>query len=399
VNRAVKPWIESARAVDRRLTRRGERRRVLFNARTAMNYAMVAPVHRALKADPRVEFYFTASEAPARAAEILREAGSDARLIGPHRAALMRFDAYVAADFLWMTLPRGAPRVQMFHGVGGKFAHDYERPTTSMRLWDRLFCVNQRRKRNFIEAGAIDADSDAARLVGMPKIDCLVDGSLNRETILARLGLDPDRPTVLYAPTWSAASSINRLGVDFIARLLAGPWNVLVKLHDRLRDPRQFYSGGVDWGARLAPILKGKRAQLAADADICPYLVAADVMITDQSSAGFEYLLLDRPLVRIDVPELLETTNANPDYVELLRVASLSVRDAAGAIDAVEKSLADPHRLSSTRAAVASELFYRPGTATLRAATELYALMELDPAKVVKSRDVDTSMACSERVG
>ena len=29
------------------------------------------------------------------------------------------------------------------------------------------------------------------------------------------------------------------------------------------------------------------------------YLAAADVMITDHSSAGFEYLLVDRPLIRI----------------------------------------------------------------------------------------------------
>jgi hypothetical protein len=196
--------------------------------------------------------------------------------------------------------------------------------------------------------------------------------------VLAGLGLDPDRATILYAPTWSAASSINRLGTDFIARLLAGHWNVVVKLHDRLRDPRAFYSGGVDWGAKLAPLLQGARARLADGADICPYLAAADVMITDHSSAGFEYLLLDRPVVRVDVPELLATSNTNPEYVDLLRAASTSVTDARGAIAAVEMGLSDPRRLSSTRIAVANELFYRPGTATRRALDELYALIELD---------------------
>ena len=193
-------WVDTMRAVDRRLTRRGNRRRVLFNARTAMNYAIMAPVHRAMQSDPRMQFYFTASETPARAAEILRDAGPAARIISPQRAALVRFDAYVVADLLWMTLPRGAPRVQMFHGVGGKFAHDYDKPTASMRQWDRLFFVNERRLRNFLDSGAIDRDSGAARLVGMPRVDCLVDGSLKREEILLSLNLDPGRPTVLYAP-------------------------------------------------------------------------------------------------------------------------------------------------------------------------------------------------------
>ena len=343
-----------------------------------MNYVMVAPVHRAMSADPRIEFYFTASEAPDQAADILREAGTDARIVSPRRASLMRFDAYIAADLLWLTLPRGTRRVQMFHGVAGKYAHDYDRPTTSMRQWHRHFFINQRRLRNFIEAGALDADGDGARLVGMPKVDCLVDGSLSRSAAVAALELDPDRPTVLYAPTWSAASSINRLGVEFIERLLAAPWNTVVKLHDRLRDQRAYYSGGLDWGARLAPMLQGPHARLASGADICPYLAAADVMITDHSSAGFEYLLLDRPLVRVHVPELLEQSNTNKEYVDLLRAASTTVTDAAAAIAAVEKSLADPRCFSSTRVAVANDLFYRPGTATQRALDELYALLELE---------------------
>jgi hypothetical protein len=375
----VKQSLAAARTVDRRLTRRSDRRRVLFNARTAMNYAIVAPVHRAMLSDPRVEFYFTASEMPDRAAEILRGAGSDARIISPRRAALMRFDAYVAADLLWLTLPRGAPRVQMFHGVAGKYSHDYDRPSRSLREWDRHFFVNERRMRNFTAAGAIDADGRHARLVGMPKVDCLVDGSLNRSHTLKALGLDPQRPTVLYAPTWSAASSMARLGVEFVERLSMGPWNLIVKLHDRLRDPRPFFSGGTDWGAALEPVLQRQpAARLAAGADICPYLVAADVMITDHSSAGFEYLLLDRPLVRIDVPELIALSNTGPEYVDLLRDASTSVTGAAQAIEAVERSLGDPHALSSTRVAVAQDLFYRPGTATRRAARELYALMELE---------------------
>jgi hypothetical protein len=344
-----------------------------------MNYAMVAPVHRAMASDPRIEFYFTASEAADRAAEILREAGPDARIVSPRRASLMRFDAYVAADLLWLTLPRGARRVQLFHGVAGKYAHDYERPTTSMRHWHRHFFVNQRRLRNFIDAGAIDAGGEAARLVGMPKVDCLVDGSLDRDAAVAAMGLDPARPTILYAPTWSAASSINRLGVEFIEELLERPWNVVVKLHDRLRDPRSFYSGGADWGARLEPILQEQpHARLASGANICPYLAAADVMITDHSSAGFEYLLLDRPLVRVHVPELLEQSNTNREYVELLRAASTSATDTPTAIAAVEKCLADPGRLSATRVAVANDLFYRPGTATERAVNELYALLELE---------------------
>ena len=371
--------VDGARALDMALSRRPGVRRVLIDSRTAMNYVMAVPVQAALAQDPRVQFYATSTDAAARPGEIYRSALPGTTLITPRRAALMRFDAYLTADLLWARLPRGTRRIQMFHGVGGKFSHDYDSPSTSMRRWHRLFFVNRRRLENFIRAGAIDPTSDAPRLIGMPKVDCLVDGSLRRDDILHRLRMDPARPTVLYAPTWSAASSLNVLGTELLEGLLRRPWNVLVKLHDRSRDPRPFYSGGIDWVERINRLMAGKSGHLVSDADICPSLVAADVMITDHSSAGFEYLLLDRPLVRIHMPELLRSTNASEDYVRLLADAAHSVESAASALDAVERGLTDPSAGSASRRAVAEDLFYRAGTATARAVGEMYEVMELSP--------------------
>src|SRR6185369_10895442 len=94
--------------------------------------------------------------------------------------------------------------------------------------------------------------------------------------------------------------SLNSIGEDLVKALVAAGYAVIVKLHDRSRDPRYEHSGGVDWGARLEPILRGGGGWLADTSDACPYLAAADLMITDHSSLGFEYLLLDRPLIRID---------------------------------------------------------------------------------------------------
>ncbi|HET7217918.1 MAG TPA: CDP-glycerol glycerophosphotransferase family protein [Vicinamibacterales bacterium] len=385
--------IESARAWDVALTRRNDGRSVLIDSRTAMNYVMAAPVQAAMAADPRVRFYATSTEAPSKMHEIYRRALPGTTLVSPLGASLMRFDAYLTADLLWARLPRGTRRIQMFHGVAGKFTHDYDTPDSSMRRWHRFFFVNRRRMQNFIKAGAIDPASDAPRLVGMPKVDCLVDGSLRRDDVLRRLRMDPARPTILYAPTWSAASSLNTMGVELLAGLLARPWNVIVKLHDRSRDARAFYSGGIDWAGRIAQLMIGKTGHLVADADICPYLAAADVMITDHSSAGFEYLLLDRPLVRIHVPELIKTSNINEEYVQLLMDASRSADDAAGALRAVERSLADPAAGSGMRRAVAEDLFYRAGTATRRAVDELYDAIELARVPVVSRVESDPAVA------
>jgi hypothetical protein len=351
------------------------RRRILVDARTPVHYAMFAPVHRAMEGDDRVRFSFIASDDPAQAATIFRDAGAAASIMGPLAAALVKFDAYLTSDFTWTRLLHGTCRIQMFHGVGGKYGFDA--PTEPLDAWHRLFFVNRRRLANCIAAGALDADSPAIRMIGMPKVDCLVDGALDRADVLSRLGLRLDRPTVLYAPTWSPASSLNLLGIALLTRLRQLPVNVIVKLHDRSLDPRRQYSGGVDWPAAIAPFLSEGSALLASEADICPYLAAADVMITDHSSAGFEYLLLDRPLVRIHVPELITLANIHQDYVRMLSEVSESTRGIDDTIAAVERALAAPAARSTARRAVAQDLFFQPGSATQRCADALYEAVGL----------------------
>jgi hypothetical protein len=210
-----------------------------------------------------------------------------------------------------------------------------------------------------------------------------VDGTYRREAVLASLGLPPDRPTVLYAPTWSPASSLNAMGMDIVRAVGRMPVNLIVKLHDRSRDLRARYSGGIDWVARMRPLLAPGRAALAPGHDISPYLVAADLMITDHSSAGFEFLLRDRPIVRIHLPGLIELANIHADYVALLASVSRSVESLEAAVRAVDEGLSDPDARSGERRTVAADLFYRPGGATARSVHALYEAIELEPAPAV----------------
>lgn len=375
----LKRVISKARGIDKQWQRWRSpgRRRLLVNARTAMNYATIAPIVERLQRDERLEFYFAASENPSLTSSIYSDAVQPFKLVTPLQASAIQFDVYLASDFLWMKLPRGGPRVQTFHGVAGKYRTVYDSPSQSMRGWDRLFFINERRLRHFIECGAIDEGSQAARLIGMPKLDCLVDGSLKRNELLSAMGIDPERKTILYAPTWSPHSSVVSMGEELVKRLGERGYAVIVKLHDRSRDLRYVNSGGVDWGARLEPILQRFGGVLAAGANSSPYLSAADIMITDHSSVGFEYLLLDRPLIRIHVPELIQNTDIEPSYVDLLASASTSVTNIEETVAAVERGFLAGRDKSAARVAVANEMFYKPGTATDRAVNELYELMEL----------------------
>src|ERR1043166_6025057 len=98
-------------------------RHVLVCVRAPMNYVMMAPVCRRMAQDPRVQFYFTATPDVSRPADVYRETDEGLRVINLREAKLMKFDAFLAADFIWVSIPRGTRRGQMVHGVAGKHLH------------------------------------------------------------------------------------------------------------------------------------------------------------------------------------------------------------------------------------------------------------------------------------
>ena len=113
------------------------------------------------------------------------------------------------------------------------------------------------------------------------------------------------------------------------------------------------------------------------DADASPWLHAADLLITDHSSVGFEFMLLDRPIVVLDIPELIAHARVNPDKVSMLRRAAFVVPHRAAIRDSIREALDNPLAHRKIRQNVADALFYCPGSATARAVQCLYDLLGL----------------------
>jgi GT2 family glycosyltransferase len=354
------------------------KRRVLFEAASPVSLAVFRPVFERLRHDPRIEFWFTTSDGAWSPDSVFGPAGITDRRIGTADARWTQFDAYVNTDFWNMTwLRRCSRRVHMFHGVAGKYGLDAPtRIAPVVATFDRLMFPNHDRLRRYVDAGLVDPDGPAAALVGFPKVDCLVDGSLDKHAILRSLDLDPSAPTVLYAPTWSPHSSLHTAGELIIAALGRRGGNVIVKLHDRSYDTADRASGGIDWRKRIERICREFGVHIAQDFDASPYLFAADALVTDHSSVGFEFMLLDRPVVVVDCPDLLVHARVSRNKVARLRQAA-DVTDAAGVASAVSLGLAEPGRHSCHRRAIAEELFYGAGGATTRAVDVIYDVLGL----------------------
>jgi hypothetical protein len=128
--------------------------------------------------------------------------------------------------------------------------------------------------------------------VGYPRMDALARMTEPRRDAVARLGGDPDRPTLAWLPTWSAASSIDAFA-DTIAGL-RGEMNILLKVHPftATREPERM--------ARLAALgLVSTTDVIAHNAEL---LHAADIVAADFGGSAFAAIFADRDLVLLNSP-------------------------------------------------------------------------------------------------
>jgi glycosyltransferase involved in cell wall biosynthesis len=372
------PVVEALHRADDRFTSlRGLPRHVMFEAANPMLFNVFRPVYARLSADPRIAITLVPYGREFGAAEIFAGASGRDRIVPPRLAAWMKPDVYINTDLWSMTwLHRRTRRVHLFHGVAGKYGLDAPvELAAAVRTFDRILFPNRDRLERYIAAGLVDAGGRVAVLTGYPKVDCLVDGSLDRDAIAARLRLDPTRSTVIYAPTWSEHSSLNTVGEQVMTALTDAGFNVIVKLHACSYTVRG--SGGIDWRARLRPLAARPNLRVVDDVDASPYLVVSDLLVTDHSTVGFEFMVLDRPVVVLHEPSLIEHARINPAKVARLQDAARVVHDWRHVCEAVREELRWPERLSGARRQAAHEVFHGYGHATERATAVIYELLQL----------------------
>ncbi|MFH0945513.1 MAG: CDP-glycerol glycerophosphotransferase family protein [Planctomycetota bacterium] len=359
--------------------------KILFYAESPVKYAMFRPIQRLMEHDSRIEFFFAGQLRGAfTSRNMARQLNvKGARSLRRGIAALCRFDLFLTADYdLWGPFEReklpisAATKVQVFHGASVRNGAIQPK----MKRYGKLMVVGPYMFRSFIGAGIFQEDDPRLAKVGMPKTDRLLDGSFDGAAIRAEFGLDPDRPTVLLAPTWLRKSPIFDFGEELIERLADGPWNLVVKLHDKFFDPR---FNLIDWRSRLRRLEQRKPCTVIIDQhDATPLLFVTDLLISDVSSISNEFSLLDRPMVFLQVGDV-EALKAQYPHLDLDtwgQRAGEVAHDAASCVAAVERGLADPGRDSEIRRALARDVFYNPGCAAAVAVSVLYDTLGL-PAR------------------
>jgi len=138
-------------------------------------------------------------------------------------------------------------------------------------------------------------------LTGLPKLDPFFwEGYYDNAALIRKLGLDPDKKTVLFAPSYkpSCISYVQSIITELLPK-----YNLIVKLHP--------YS----WGGKYASHSQHKFYEKLAkkhkdvflikkeDYDIYPFLFLADTLISDTSSVINEFLALGKHGIIYVLPE------------------------------------------------------------------------------------------------
>jgi hypothetical protein len=198
---------------------------------------------------------------------------------------------------------RRCVEVEIFHGGLSDKTH-LETPLLS--LYDLILFPGQKSVDKVEKANLLNKVIKWD-IVGYPKFDPLINKNLNYKKCF-----NNDKPTILYAPTWISEtrvkanqkltyrfsphgeSSLPLWGMD-ILKYVSEKYNLIVKFHSKvIQDGSSIHTEMTEYVARNN--LSDKVA-IVYDDNILNYMDQSDIMVSDISSACYEWFHFNRPII------------------------------------------------------------------------------------------------------
>jgi CDP-ribitol ribitolphosphotransferase len=207
---------------------------------------------------------------------------------------------------MYVITPRpGTIRIQTWHAAGAfkkigysvrdkTFGSDEEMMSLVRIHANYTLCVmpSETAIGPYMEAFGQPRDRFTAAL-GVPRTDLFFDARHRERATAAitdRYSLRPGRRVVLYAPTFRGdrvtdARYDDYLDLGAMREALAPDWQLLLRLHPFVRDR-----------VRLTPDVRDFVTDVSDWPDMNELMFVSDLLVTDYSSAIFEFALLERPM-------------------------------------------------------------------------------------------------------
>jgi len=240
------------------------------------------------------------------------------------------------------------------HGIGAKSTSFF----SSIEYFD-VYIAEGIQKYNRLK-NLYPQHEEKLALVGFSKFDEIVNFTeAQKEELFKKYGLDREKKTILYAPTFFP-SSIEKMADDFPNEFKA--YNIWVKPH-YLTYERKRYKNHLKkfkiWeqyeNCTILPL---------SEYNLVPFLATSDVMISDESSAMFEFASLNKPVVSNQYFKLRWSYYLMPwkltKRIDQSKAKYRTILETANSYDETLKytkeALTNPRKLESKRVAFAKDI-------------------------------------------
>lgn len=197
----------------------------------------------------------------------------------------------------------------VWHGIPfkGFDRNDFKVQHTYNEIW----LTSRRLRELYVEKFGFEIER--LHITGYARTDVLITKSTDTQAIKQALNIDPDVKVILFAPTWQQDSNNRSIfpfdchESDFLT-----PLNQLCQTLDCIAILRTHLNSSDQLSESYSNIRLAPHSILPNTEDL---LLASDLLICDWSSIAFDFLLLNRPTIFLEVPAPFQKGfSLPPDY-------------------------------------------------------------------------------------
>lgn len=298
---------------------------VLFECQQPRDWGFLGPIYRALREYSDVRCYVLINDRPARIGGIgydvdvvktlLKSAGVDTACVAQRLGSTLFFANFYLTPTTYsnfLPVDRSIVRGVLPHGLVNKrypissgFDKSPNQYGPEMAEFDVLLSTGPECTQTAKMFKSMYGHEYDIWEVGYPKLDTLLASSWESRPRGSKQSLQ-----VVFAPSWGKHAALDVYGLAPVQWALNAGHTVSIKLHPMsLSENNDLATGGRDWRKELAPYRNHVHAKIISTEANDALLQDADVMISDVSGIAYEFILMEKPVVFLDLPDFFQRGN------------------------------------------------------------------------------------------
>jgi len=320
------------------LNAKHDRKKILFYFFKNVHISILLPIYEKMKQlHPNIEYAFSFLRPVPEMRAGLNE--TELNLLKKYNVPIYEIpqdfqpDITFIADSVYPWVQNCGKLVHVGHGILSKGQYYTDTEIARREEQADLICVPGSYHGNIMQK----IISKPVIVTGMAKLDKIFSHEITRESVCEYYGLPADKKYILFAPTFNEElSAIPFLGKNINEVIPDQDTFLIIKLHGSTKkEYREMFKKMVQ---------KDHRVILADEdeTDLSPFLVLADIMISDVSSAMIEFIALNKPLILFNNPNWNEYKNFNKNDIEFqcreIAIETTSIQEIKRAIKIYSRS-------------------------------------------------------------